>query len=307
MSPRVFSHLGCEPLDGPEDEVAPVSHEIVNTEQSDAWNGPEGADWVREAERFDRSMGPYQVHLLRAAAIADADRVLDVGCGNGASTRAAAEAASAGSVLGVDLSEVMLQHARGAAASEGLGNVTFQRADAQVHPFELDAFDVLISRFGCMFFADPVAAFTNIGGALRSGGRVALVVWQDLSRNDWFRLVRGAFALGRDLPTPPPDAPGPAAFANTDRTRSILEGAGFVDVDFEAVEEPFWVGADVDDAVGFARRTGFARGLLADVSDDDRARAYDTLAGSLAGHLGPDGVTVGSAGWVVSAKRPESA
>lgn len=277
--------------------------EIVNTEMAAAWNGADGAEWVREAKRFDRAIAPYGEHLMRGAAITPTDRVLDIGCGNGASTRTAARAASSGSALGADLSEPMLALARATAEAEGLTNVTFEHADAQVHSFAAGVHDVTISRFGSMFFADPVAGFTNICRSMKPGGRLALVVWQDLGSNDWFRMLRTSFSLGRDLPVPPPNAPGPAGLADTDHTRSILERSGFGGVTFDALVEPFWVGSDVEDALGFARSSGPARGLLADVGDDDRARAFDALAGALAGHLGPDGVAVGSAAWLVVATR----
>ena len=136
--------------------------------------------------------------------------MLDVGCGTGQTTRDAARAASAGSALGVDLSSRMLDHARRRATEEGVTNVTFAQADAQIHPFEPGAYDVAISRTAAMFFGDHVAAFSNIGRALRSGGRLVLVTWQPLPGNEWIREISGALAAGRDLPAPPPDAPAPS-------------------------------------------------------------------------------------------------
>ena len=131
---------------------------IANKEMAAAWDGDEGAEWARDWERYDRAVAGYQARLMAAAAIGPAQRVLDVGCGNGETSRAAARQAAAGSVLGVDLSSSMLERARQLAATEGLANVRFEQADAQVQRFEPGAFDVVVSRFGTMFFADPVAA-----------------------------------------------------------------------------------------------------------------------------------------------------
>ncbi|HVM39919.1 MAG TPA: class I SAM-dependent methyltransferase, partial [Acidimicrobiia bacterium] len=174
-----------------------------------AWDGPDGAYWARYADHFDRSVTPHTEALMGAAAIATGERVLDVGCGSGQTTRRAAQAATGGSAVGIDLSREMLAVARSRAIAEGLTNVEFVQGDAQVHPFEPGAFDVVISRTGAMFFADPVAAFGNIGRGMADGGRLALLVWQGAERNEWIASFLGAVAAGRDLPTPPPGAPGP--------------------------------------------------------------------------------------------------
>ena len=120
----------------------------------------------------------------------------------------------------------MLEYARRRAAEEGVANASFEQVDAQIHPFPPEAFDVAISRTGAMFFGDLAAAFTNIGRAMVPGGRLALVTWQPLSANEWIREISGALAAGRDLPAPPPDAPGPFALSEPDRVRSILAGPG---------------------------------------------------------------------------------
>ena len=205
-----------------------------NREQLAAWDGDEGAYWAEHAEYFDRSVAAYHQMLLAAAAITDTDRVLDIGCGTGQTTRDAARAATRGSALGVDLSAGMLEYARRRAAEEGVANASFEQVDAQIHPFPPAAFDVAISRTGAMFFGDLAAAFTNIGRAMVPGGRLVLVTWQPLPANEWIREISGALAAGRDLPAPPPDAPGPFALSDPDRVRSILTAAGFTDIELEA-------------------------------------------------------------------------
>ena len=142
----------------------------ANREQLRAWDGDEGAYWAEHADYFDRSVVAYHQRLLDAASIAGTERVLDVGCGTGQTTRDAARAAAGGEALGVDLSSRMLEHARLRAADEGVTNASFEQVDAQIHPFPPASFDIAISRTGAMFFADLTTAFSNIGRALRPAG-----------------------------------------------------------------------------------------------------------------------------------------
>ncbi|MGH8940228.1 MAG: class I SAM-dependent methyltransferase, partial [Actinomycetes bacterium] len=150
---------------------------IANVEMAAAWDGDEGEDWARDWEHYDLGIRGHHLRLLEIAAISGEERVLDVGCGNGESTRDAARAAADGSAFGVDLSLRMIERARQIAHAENVTNAAFAQADAQVHPFEPAAYDIALSRFGTMFFADPVAAFDNINHALRPGGRLAMVSW----------------------------------------------------------------------------------------------------------------------------------
>lgn len=276
---------------------------IANTEMAAAWDGAEGAEWARDWERYDRAVAGHHARLMAAAAIEPADRVLDVGCGNGETSRAAARLAGAGSVLGVDLSSSMLERARALAGAEGLTNVAFEHADAQVHPFTPGAFDVVVSRFGTMFFADPLAAFTNLARATRPGGRVVMVAWQSLAANEWLREIRAALAAGRSLPTPPTGLPGPFAQADPDQVRSVLSGAGFDDIALQPTEEPFWIGSGTDDAFAFMSTGGMARGMLQDLDEPARRRALDTLRATLDRYAGAGGVVLGSAAWLISARR----
>ena len=239
----------------------------------DAWDGNEGAFWVAQARRFDETLANCHGPFLTAAAVREDDRVLDVGCGNGKATRDVARIVVNGSALGVDLSSQMLALARQTAAAEGLDNVEFRHADAQIHPFETRAFDVVISRMGSMFFGDPIAAFANLHRALRSGGRLALLTWQGGTDNEWLTEFRSALAVGRDLPTPPPDAPSPFALSDPQRVRAILDAAGFVGVSFQSLHEPMSFGPDPDDALDFVSGlTGWMREGL-DEADRDAALA----------------------------------
>ena len=223
----------------------------ANADQLKAWDTTEGAFWAEQADLVEHSLQRYDDWLLRAAAIRDGDRVLDVGCGTGSTTRAAAWLTGSGTALGVDLSSPMLAVAADRARDTGARNATYLQADAQVHPFDPETFDVLLSRTGCMFFEDPVAAFTNLARATKPGGRLALLVWQPPSQNPWFTELTTALAAGRTLPTPPPEALSPFAFADPARVVDILTAAGFATPECETLKEPMYWGPDVRTALHF--------------------------------------------------------
>jgi len=196
------------------------------------WNEVAGPRWVGRAG-LQEARNIEVAHLLRqAAAPQPGERVLDIGCGTGATAIPFAKAvAPGGQVTGIDIAEPMLAQARENIAAAGVDNVTLLRADAQVHRFPADSFDLLISRFGVMFFADPVAAFTNLYAGLRRGGRLCMAVWASMADNVHWRIpfeiaVRH---LGRPAPVDP-HAPGPMAFRDPAYLRDILEKAGFAEI-----------------------------------------------------------------------------
>jgi SAM-dependent methyltransferase len=276
---------------------------VVNVEQAAAWNGHEGEHWTENADRYDRAGRRHWQRFLDADLISSGDAVLDVGCGTGKSTRDAARLANRGSVLGVDLSGSMLAYAREHSTAEGLANVEYVQGDAQVYLFDENAFDIAISSFGAMFFSDPVAAFTNIGSAVRPGGRLALLAWRELARNEWLMALRDALAVGRQLPMPPPEAPTPFALADPERVRGILAAAGYEEVGFEPIDEPIEFGRDVDDAFAFMRTLGIVEGLTQDLDDAGRANALAELHKTVVAHANADGVLFGTSAWLITARR----
>jgi SAM-dependent methyltransferase len=282
-----------------------MSNEIVNVEQAAAWDGPDGQYWAEHQARFDQTIRPHHAGLMAAAAIAAGERVLDIGCGNGLTSRDAARAAGpTGEVVAIDLSGPMLGKAQQLAKDEGLGNIRFEQGDAQVYRFEREAFDVVMSRFGVMFFEDPVAAFTNIAAAVRPGGRLAMLVWQSPSANEWATSLLGPLTMGRDLPTPPPGAPGPFSLGVTDHLGGILTEAGFRDAAFRSSEQTFDVGNDTDDAYRFVSGLQPVLNMLEDLDEATTAEALDNLREVVAAHETPEGVIFRSAAWVVTARKP---
>lgn len=279
---------------------------IANHDQADHWNGEEASHWVRHQAAYDRMLAPFTGMLLDAADLRPGDQVLDVGCGCGATTCAAARAAAPGRVLGVDLSEPMLARGRASTAAAGLANAAFERADAQVHPFGEASFDAVISQFGIMFFADPVAAFANLRCATRPGGRLAFVCWQDLTANQWL-LVPGA-ALAQQVPLPDlgePGAPGMFALADPGRIRAVLTEAGWQDIGIEPMCTPMLVGGGggLDETVEFLRSGAIGRAMLGGVGAQTSARAVLAVRDALACYHDGSGVRLEAAVWRVLAMR----
>ena len=282
---------------------AAVTIDTANPEQAAAWNGHEGEHWATHADRFERIGSTIWQRLVDRDLIGHADRVLDVGCGTGGSTRDLARIAVGGHVLGIDLSAPMLAVARTRARADGLTNIDFVHADAQIHPFDAGAFDVVVSCFGAMFFADPVAAFTNLASGLRPDGTLALLAWRELHRNEWITAIRTALAMGRDLPVPPPEAPTPFSLADPQRVRSLLGSAGFDAIDLEAIDEAMVFGTDADDAYGFLQTMGIVDWLTHDLDPSARAEALARLRAVVEAHEQPGRVTFSSSTWLITARR----
>ena len=275
----------------------------VNVEQRRRWDEEEGEHWVAEAEHFDRMLGPYGDRVIAGLSPEPGEKFVDVGCGNGAlSLDVAARVGPQGHVLGVDLSSAMLALARQRAGERGLGNVTFEQSDAQLHDFDGN-FDGVMSRFGVMFFDDPVAAFSNLRTALRPGGRIAFACWQEPLKNDWLMVPAATMLEFVPMPEmPAPGAPGPFGLADADRTRSILTDAGWVDVAIEPNETDQWLGADPATAASFISQTQIAQLFLGETDDDTKAKVWKAVEARLAEHNDDNGVHLPGRAWLVTAK-----
>ncbi len=250
---------------------------------------------------YDDELREHNERLRAAAGIRPGDRVLDIGCGAGQTTRDAARAAAPGEVLGIDVSEPMLERARELTAAERLDNVTYERGDAQVHRFASEQFDLAISRFGVMFFADPVAAFANIARALRPEARLVALVWQRREDNAWEMAIDDALRL----PGQPP-ALGADAFSLGDpaTTEGMLERAGFHDIRLGDVDEPVFYGSDTAAALEWVGGFQDVRSTLARLDAGARDRALERLRETLAAHhSAARGVVFRSRAWLITARR----
>ncbi len=279
---------------------------VTNDEQIVYWNEKAGPKWVAMQERLDTQLESFTRAALDRAALRPGERVLDIGCGCGASTLdAAARVRPGGSVMGADVSRPMLDRARERAKTGATTNATFVEADAQTFAFAPGEFDAAISRFGVMFFVDPAAAFANIRRALKPGGRLCFICWRPMIENPWVLIPLRAASRHLELPTPPdPTAPGPFAFGDAERLRAILNTAGYDDVLVEKHDSRLAIGSatDLEKAVDFAMDIGPVSALLLEKSDETRSAVRSSIREAMQPHLTPAGVVVDWAAWLVSAR-----
>jgi SAM-dependent methyltransferase len=252
---------------------------------------------------YDAELRRHNEVLRRAAGVQVRDRVLDIGCGTGQTTRQAARAALAGSALGIDVAADAIGHARELGRQEGLSNLTFEHANAQAYPFAEEGFDLVISRFGTMFFDDPSAAFANIRRALGPGGRLVMMVWQARDRNEWDVTICQALAAAGPSAVVPAGGPDPFSLGHAPAVTRILEAAGFADVTFTDVHEPVYYGQDVATALGWVQGFASTRDLLRRLDQDAAAGAIEHLRAALAARLSDDGIRFDSRAWIVTACR----
>jgi SAM-dependent methyltransferase len=280
-----------------------------NAAQIHYWNELAGPKWVALHDVVSAQIRPLGLLAMGRLAAAEGERVLDVGCGLGETTlELGRRVGDRGAVLGVDVSTPMLARAHELSRASGLANVAFEHADAQTATLAVAAFDAVFSRFGVMFFADPVAAFSNIRRALRPGGRLAFVCWRSLQENPW--MLVPAMAAAQHLPMEPPDprAPGPFAFADAARVREMLERAGFARVEHEAVDRTLAVaaGLPLDRTVDFLLQMGPTASALRATppSPELLQRVAAAVREAIAPYEGPEGVRMPGAVWIVTAVTP---
>jgi SAM-dependent methyltransferase len=287
-------------------ELADPKH--PNADQIAFWDGAAGDKWVRYHQALDDALRPFGRAALERASPSPGERVLDVGCGCGATTlELAHRVGGKGTVTGIDISAPMLAYARRLAKSEGAGaTAVFESADAETQAFTSGAYDLAFSRFGVMFFADPAAAFRNLARALAPGGRLAFVCWRDAEANPWFLApVAVAEENGIAVERSGPDEPGPFSFAESARIEQVLAQAGFLEIACQELDLPFVLmpGADLDRVVGFVLEMQLA-GALEDAGAEARERLAPALRAALAPHYGSAGLQMQAASWIVTARRP---
>jgi SAM-dependent methyltransferase len=281
----------------------PTGHE-QNADQIAYWNGPAGQRWADRQAEQDVVLGPVADLLIDRAKPATGERVIDVGCGSGVTTIAFAQkVAPSGHAFGIDISAPMLARAR-ASAPKDLP-VDFALADATVYPFVSASFDLLASRFGVMFFADPVASFANMRKALRPTGRLAFACWREPRENPFFMApLQAAYKHVPKLPQQGPEDPGPFAFASEARVRGILGGAGFTGVEMEAC--PLLldsaIGRGLDGAVQGALAIGPVSRALDGQPEALRVAAANSIREALTPFVRGDSVLLPASVWIVTAR-----
>lgn len=266
----------------------------VNSAQAEWWNAA-GQGWANAQEIVGLMLRPFQDVLVEAASARPRTHVLDVGCGTGAVTRAIAEATGAACV-GVDIAESMLKAAR------EHGKADFVRADAQVHRFDT-SFDLVVSRFGVMFFADPVAAFANLLKNTAAGGELCFITWRSRAENPFMTTASEAAAtLAPDAPAPDPNGPGPHSLADPAQTRAVLESAGWSEVGIEPVDRTCTI---PESLLGpYLSNLGPIARALREAPEEDRPRMLSEVRGAFDGFVHGDEVRAPAACWKVTASAP---
>lgn len=271
-----------------------------NSAQIEYWNGKAGETWVAAQARMDAMLAELTAAAIMKADAAAGERVIDVGCGCGDTSIALAERGA--SVWGIDISAPMLARARQRASmSEGLA---FSQVDAASAEFTADH-DLIFSRFGVMFFAEPHAAFSNLASALLPGGRLVFLCWQAAAANAWVATAGRAVQPFLPVPEtrPDPQAPGPFAFADPDYVRDILQSAGLSEISIEPVTARLNLGATLDEAIALQGEIGPMARVLAELEDQHRDEALAAARQALEAHLTDSGVLLNAACWLVSARR----
>ena len=277
-----------------------------NEEQVHYWSESAGPRWVALQEQTDAQLRVFGLRAMDAAGLRAGERVLDVGAGCGDTTiELARRVGPSGRVHAIDVSAVMLERARERAAAEGADVATFQLADVQAGAIEGTPFDLAFSRFGIMFFDDPALAFRRIRESLAPSGRLAACTWRSREENDW--LAATARAAARFVQLPNSDdihAPGPFGLHDRDRAASMLAAGGFTSISIDPFDAPMRLGggSTLDEAADFLIRLGPVGAAMASADQPTQARVRDAIRGVLEPHVGPDGVVMTGATWIVTAR-----
>lgn len=267
------------------------------------WNGPTARFWADHDDRYDALLAGHGDALFAAAAPVPGEHVLDIGCGCGSTTLRAAEAVAsgAGTALGVDISQAMIDRARSRVAESGTGHAGFQVGDLQTADLGRATFDLAISRYGVMFFGDHAAAFANVRSAMRPGGRLAFVCWAEQARNEHWTVPFDALAPHLGLAPLVAQPNGPFALADPAYVQTILGRAGWRDIEVSELRKPLRVGSDADDAVAFEISDPETAEDLASAGPAAAAQALADLRAAFAARERPDGVWLAAAAWLVTA------
>ncbi len=269
-------------------------------EQAAYWKGPGGTMWLGAYDRIQRGIAEFGQIVLEAAQAQPGERVLDVGCGTGGTTAELARAIGArGHVLGVDISETLV----GAARAQNLANATFEVGDAASYRFEAGSFDLVFSRFGVMFFGDPVAAFQNIRRAMKPSGRLVFMCWRTPQENPWGAVpMRAAMPFLPPMERPGPEEPGQYSFGDRARVERILTQAGFAGLSIEPADMMLNQGKDIPDVLERIGQFGPLARAFKDVAPEQVARAKAAIGEALKPHVTPEGVKLAGACWLVRAR-----
>ena len=280
--------------------------EDKNAKQKEFWSGKGGDYWVVKQNEMDIMLNPLGEKALAKLDLKSNSKVLDVGCGCGATTLEIAKKVSDGTVTGLDISVPMLDQAKSEASIQGISNVDFRVVDVQVEQLASKEYDYVYSRFGVMFFEDPFEAFRNISSSVKEGGKLSFVCWQDPYLNPWqslsIQVIRGYL----DIPSPPPRSPGPFAFQEKDYVKDILEQSGFPNISLDDNQEDItmFAGKSLQEASeDYLAINPVVTEMLKDSPDSLKAKIVESLKEAFSEYHKGDGLLFPSATWIVSASK----
>ena len=278
-----------------------------NAGMAEFWNGNGGKNWISRETRLESSLKVFGQQAIDAGGISPGQRILDIGFGCGETTiELAQKVGPQGRVHGVDISVAMVEAAETKAVKSGTSNVSFECSDAQTKTFPADHYDLVFSRFGVMFFDDPIGAFKNIYTSLKPGGRLAFICWAPRDQNAWVGLPLQVVAKHLSLPAPPAiDEPGPFSLSEGPRVSGILGAAGFANISVEPFQTPFVLGGDVDEALSFLMQLAPSGSAINNAEADEETRVQIALdmAELLKSHESDKGVCMSAAALLVTATK----
>ena len=280
--------------------------EDKNAKQKEFWSGKGGDYWVVKQSEMDVMLNPLGEKALAKLDLKSNSKVLDIGCGCGATTLEIAKKVSDGTVTGLDISVPMLDQAKSEASIQGIPNVDFKVVDVQVDQLTSKEYDYVYSRFGVMFFEDPFEAFKNISSSVKKGGKLSFVCWQDPYLNPWqslsIQVIRGYL----DIPSPPPRSPGPFAFQEKDYVKGILKQSGFSNISLDDNQEDItmFAGKSLQEASeDYLAINPVVTEMLKDSPDSLKAKIVESLKEAFSEYHKGDGLLFPSATWIVSASK----
>ena len=282
-----------------------ASGSVVNLDQQKFWNEVKGEFWVNLKERIDSLLFPFGEAALEELAVKPGERVLEIGCGTGASSmRLSNLVGRGGEVLAVDLSKPMLEKAKNTGKSLGINNVSFLEVDAEVFSLPQSQYDAVFSRFGVMFFEDPIKAFRNFNVALKPGGRLSYVCWAAREDNPWIRVPTAAAREFLDIPpAPPQDSPGQFAMEREERIKQVLDESGWLNMHVKKFELEHLMGTNAHDAATFICQMGPMSEPFSLASSRIREDCIAAVEGALESFEVEDGVRMKFSTWLVTAYK----
>lgn len=280
--------------------------EDKNIKQKQFWSGAGGDVWVDKQREMDIMLNPLGERVIQGLDLKEETKILDIGCGCGATTLEIAKLVNQGEVIGVDISEPMLERATQTASDMALTNISYQVKDVQVDEMPNKYFDIAFSRFGVMFFEDPFEAFNNINHSLKDDGQLSFVCWQHASLNPWQSLSIQVIKEFLDLPAPPPKSPGPFAFEDKSYIEEILNASGFRDIEIKDNQEDIvmFSGKSIREACeDYLTINPVVTEMLKNSPSELREEILEALIGKFSDYHKDDGLLFPSATWVVSARK----